>query len=198
MRSEAQELATDHATRPAAARARRARARGRRARAHGDAVAALRRLGARAAALVSDPRRDASMPARWRGAREEIDRLTQRVAELRERQLEMLPADRPRTVGSNDCNRECARSDGSADERRELLTPKDVADALPDQHRRRCCERSGPGGCARAGSASSAAYRVSAEDYEAWIDGDRSSSRRRRAPAEPTPLRAVEPPTAGG
>src|SRR3954465_12739939 len=97
MRSEAQELATDHATdRQQLARVARDLANAERDR--GEAVTTLRRLER------ERPRwyRPADRRERARAladTREEIDRRTQRVDELRERQLEMLGTDRSRTVG---------------------------------------------------------------------------------------------------
>ena len=97
MRTEAQELATDHATdRQPLARVARDLADAERD--HGDAVSALRRLERERPRWYRPAERREHAGA-LADAREETDRLTHRVAELRERQLEMNAADRPRTVG---------------------------------------------------------------------------------------------------
>jgi hypothetical protein len=97
MRSEAQELATDHATdRQPQARVARDLADAQRER--GAAVAALRVLE-RERPRWYRPAGRRERASALASAREELNRSSQRVEQLRDRQLEMLRADRSRTIG---------------------------------------------------------------------------------------------------
>ena len=177
MRSEAQRAGDRSRDGPAAARARRARARGRRARR--TATPSPRCAGSSATRpRWYRPAARREHAGALADAREETDRLTHRVAELRERQAEMH-AGRPSADGrgSNDCNRECARSDGSADERRAAAHAGGRRRALPDQHPKTVLRAIRAGRLRASQLGEHAAYRIG-RGLEAWIAAIGRRSRR--------------------